>query len=158
MKRDIVGVIASAGGFILGYLLPTLAFMLVYLVSGTPQPEGRGSVFEQTVTVFYFAGVYALVGSIAYTAITAASRNWRQRPPREAAAISVLVGVVGQILNWTGLSLFALVPLMRVFPGKVGMVLGTAMPGIIVGVAVLIWSATRTAKVPAAAGNADDKT
>jgi hypothetical protein len=158
MKRGIVGVLASAGGFIAGYFLPTLAFVLVYLVSRTPPPGGGSLVFEETVMVFYLAGVYALVGSIAYTAITSASRNWRQRPPREVAAISALVGVAGQLLNWTGLSLIAMLPLMRVFPGRFGMVLGIAMPGVIVGVAVLIWSATRKAKVPAAAGNADGKT
>ena len=158
MKRGVVGALASVGGFIAGYFLPTLAFMLVYLVSRTPAPEGRGSVFEQTVMVFWLAGVYAIVGSIAYAAITAASRNWRQRPPREVAAISALVGVAGQILNWTGLSLIALLPFMRVFPGKVGMALGIAMPGIIAGVAVLIWSATRPERGPVAATDAGGRT
>ena len=158
MKRGIVGVLAAAGGFIAGYFLPTIAFMLVFLASRTPAPQRHGSVFEETVMVFWLAGVYALVGSIAYTAITSASRNWRQRPPREVAAISALAGVAGQILNWTGLPLIALMPFMRVFPGKVGLVLGIAMPGVIVGIAVLIWSATRAVEAPAAAADADGKT
>jgi hypothetical protein len=158
MKRGIAGVLASAGGFVTGYFLPTLAFMLVYLVSRTPSPDGRGSVFDDTLMVLYLAGAYALLGSVAYTAITAASRNWRQRPAREVVAISALAGVAGQILNWTGLSLIALLPFIRVLPRNASTLLGIAMPGIIAGVAVLIWSATRPAKAPLAAPDADRKT
>jgi hypothetical protein len=156
MKRGIVGALASAGGFIAGYFLPTIAFMLVFMVDRPRSPERHGPMFDETVMVFWLAGVYAVVGSVAYTAITSASRNWRQRPPREVAAISALVGVAGQILNWTGLSLIALMPFMRVFLGKIGLTLGIAMPGVIVGIAVLIWSATR--RGPVAATDADGKT
>jgi drug/metabolite transporter (DMT)-like permease len=112
-------------------------------------------VFDDTLMVLYLAGAYALLGAIAYTAIASASRNWRQRPAREVVAISALVGVAGQILNWTGLSLIPLLPFIRMLPRHVSTVLGIAMPGIIIGVAILIWSATRRAKAPEVAPGAD---
>jgi hypothetical protein len=148
MNKTVRGLMMSGGAFLGGYFLPTIAFMIVYFVGPRPAPRSGDPVFEQMLMVFYLAGVYALAGCIAYAAITAASRNWRERAARRIALVSALMGVVAQLLNWTGLSLIAAVPVMRIFPGKVGNAVAIAMPGILAGIAVLIWAATRK---PAAA-------
>jgi hypothetical protein len=122
--------------------------MVVYFVSPRPAEKARDPVFEQTLMVFYLAGVYALAGCIAYAAITAASRNWRKRAPRQVVPISVFVGAIAQLLNWTGLSLIAALPVMRIFPGTVGKIVAIAMPGVIVGLAVLIWAIARKPAMP----------
>ena len=119
MKRGIIGALASAGGFVAGYFIPTLAFILVYFLGRTPSASGRAAVVDDTLMVLYLAAAYALAGATVYAAITLVSRNWRQRPPGKVAAISALVGVVAQILNWTGLSIVAMVPLMHVLPRNV---------------------------------------
>src|SRR3954462_9836414 len=113
MNKTVRGLLTSAGAFLAGYFLPTIAFMIVYFVSPRPAAQSGDSVFEQTLMVFYLAGVYALAGCIAYAAITAASRNWRERAARRVALVSALMGVVAQLLNWTGLSMIAALPVMR---------------------------------------------
>jgi hypothetical protein len=155
MNKTVRGVLASGGGFLAGYFLPTIAFMVVYFISPRAGVQTRDPVFEQTLMVLYLAGVYALAGCIAYAAITAASRNWRERAARRVAPISALMGVIAQLLNWTGLSFIAALPVMRMFPGKVGNVVSIAMPGVIVGVAVLIWAVARKPAAPPGTAGAD---
>jgi len=147
--------LAAGGGYVAGYFIPTLAFIAVYYLGRAPSASGHTSTVGDTLMVMYLAAAYALAGGIAYTAIASASRNWRQRPARQAAAISAAVGVAGQILNWTGLSIVALLPLVHVLPRNVTTVLGIAMPGVVCGVAVLIWSAARPAGTPVAGPGAD---
>ena len=146
MKRAIEGALASAGGFILGYFVPTIAFMVVYFAGRMSAATPRPSVFEETVMVVYLAGVYAVVDAIVYCAITSLSRNWRSRPRRQVAAISGGLGVAAQIVNWTGLALMPLLPLLSFLPGKASMLAGIAMPGVLAGAAVLLWSALRPPK------------
>jgi hypothetical protein len=148
MNKAVKGVLASGGGFIAGYFLPTIAFMIVFFIGPRSTAQARDPVLEQTLMVLYLAGVYALAGCIFYAAITAASRNWRERAPKRVAPISALMGVVAQLLNWTGLSLIAALPVMRIFPGRVGNFVAIAMPGIIAGVAVLIWAVMRKPAAP----------
>ena len=155
MNKSVRGMLASGGGFLAGYFLPTIAFMVVYFASPRTGARANDPVLEQTLMVLYLAGVYALAGCIAYVAITAASRNWRERAPMRIAPISALMGVAAQLLNWTGLSLIAALPVMRVFPGKVGNMVGVAMPGIIAGVVVLVWAVARKPKVPIAIAGPD---
>ena len=98
-----------------------------------------------------YIGIYAL----AYAAITAASRNWRQRSPRQVALLSALAGALAQILHWTGLALIVLAPLTHRVPHHFSMALGVAMPGVVAGYAVLLSAAMRRGKAPATAAEAD---
>lgn len=148
MKRAISGLLVSGGGFIAGFITPALLFMIVSYTRRPPAAGDRGSTLDEVLLLVYYIGVYALVDAIAYAAITAASRNWRQRALRQVVLISALVGVAAQILHWTGLPLFALVPLARVLPHGIAIALGVAMPGVVVGGAVLLWSATRKPLIP----------
>ena len=143
------GALASAGGFIAGYLMPALLFMMAGFGSRAPITSGR-AVGEEVMLFLYYVGVYALAGAIAYAAITAASRNWRQRSPGQVALVSALAGAFAQILNWTGLALIVLLPLTRVFPHNFAMVLGVAMPGVVVGGAVVLWTSSRRTEVSGA--------
>jgi hypothetical protein len=148
MSRILRPALASFGGFLAGYAIPTLAFLLLYFFSAQPRKEGS-STFDDLMTFFYFAGVYALASAAAYALITAASRSWRERPARQIAGISAIWGAVAQILNWTGLGLLPLVPLMHVLPRNVTTVIGVAMPGAVCAVLMLIGSALRRPRKPA---------
>lgn len=143
MKQRITTALASAAGFVCGYFIPTLAFLLVYFFGMTESAKGRGPAPGGSMMVIYVAFAYALAGAIAYALVTALARDWCARPAKQVFAISVLTGVVAQILNWTGLSLGLLLPLMHVLPHKVATALGIALPGVVCGVAVLAWSLVR---------------
>lgn len=142
MSRSVRAALAAAGGFVGGYCVPTFAFLLVYFFSAQPREDGS-SKLDGLVTFFYFAGAYALAGALAYGLITAASRNWCERPLRQIAGISAIWGAVAQILNWTGLAIIPLLPLTGVLPRSVMLMVGVAISGIVTGAAVLIWSALR---------------
>ncbi len=142
MSRILRAALASVGGFIGGYCVPTFAFLLVYFLSPHPAKK-ESSTLDDLFTFFYFAGAYALAGAIAYALLTSASRNWRARPVRQIAGISAIWGVVAQILNWTGLAIVPLVPLTHVLPRNFTLALGVAMSGIVTGAIVLLSSALR---------------
>ncbi len=147
MSRAVRAALAGAGGFVAGYCVPTVAFLLVYFVSAQPREDGS-SRFEGLFTFFYFAGAYALAGAFAYGLLTAASRHWYERPVRQIAGISAIWGAIAQILNWTGLAIIPLLPLTRALPRNVTLIIGVAMSGIVTGAIVLVWSATRRPRKP----------
>ena len=143
MKPAFAGAFASAGGFIAGYLVPSMLFVLGHHLSRAPSTDGSASALDVYVVMLNISLVYALVGAIAFAAVAAASRNWLQRPLRQVAAISALAGVPACILHWTGLSMIAVLPLVHVMPQNLASLIGVTMPGVVAGLAVLLWSAMR---------------
>ena len=137
--------LASAGGFVLGYFLPTIAFLIVYFAGRTVASESRASPADDSLMVIYLAGVYAFASAIVFAAITSTSRHWRMRSARRVAGIGAIAGALAQLLSWTGLSLVVLLPLTHVLPRALTTVAGVAAPGMLTGIAVLIWAALRPA-------------
>lgn len=148
MSRGFAVALASFGGFAGGFVVPALLLSIVGYLNRAPAPATTASTLDEILLLLYFVGVYALCSAAGYAAVTATSRNWRERAPRRAAAISVPIGILAQILNWTGLALVALVPLMHILPRTVALALGTAMPGVLCGIAIALWSSRRPATAP----------
>jgi len=148
MKRGFAVALASFGGFAGGFIVPALLLSVVGYMNRAPAPTTPTSTLDEILLLLYFVGVYALCSAAGYAALTATSRNWRERAPRRAAVISVPVGIFAQLLNWTGLALVALVPLMHILPRAVALALGTAMPGVLCGIVVAVWSSRRPTKTP----------
>ena len=136
MNRGFAVALASFGGFAGGFSVPALLLSVVGYMNRVAAPTTPASTLDEILLLLYFVGVYALSSAVGYAAVTATSRNWRERIPRRAAAISVAVGIVAQVLNWTGLAIVALA-------------LGTAMPGVLCGIAVALWSLRPPTKAPA---------
>jgi len=148
MNRGCAVTLASFAGFAGGFIVPALLLSLVGYMNRTAAQTTPSSTVDEILLLLHFVGVYALCSALGYAAVTATSRNWRERVPRRAAAISVAVGILAQILNWTGLALVGLVPLMHILPRTVALALGTAMPGVLCGIAVALWSSRRPATAP----------
>src|ERR1700748_793336 len=85
--------LASAGGFVLGYFLPTIAFLIVYFAGRAVSHDTRAPGADDSLMVIYLAGVYAFASAIVFAAITSASRHWRMRSSRRAAGIGAIAGV-----------------------------------------------------------------
>jgi len=149
MNRGFAVALASFGGFAGGFIVPALLLSVVGYMNRVAAPTTPASTLDEILLLLYFVGVYALSSAVGYAAVTATSRNWRERIPRRAAAISVAVGIVAQVLNWTGLAIVALVPFMHILPRNVALALGTAMPGVLCGIAVALWSLRPPTKAPA---------
>ena len=150
MTRAIAGALASAGGFIAGYVAPSLIFLVLRYLRGAPPTDEHVSALDYYAVMLYLSGVYALLGAVAYAAVTAASRSWRQRPLLQVAAISALAGVPAHVLHWTGLSMIAVQPFLHVLPQNLATFIGITMQGAVIGLAVLLWSATRKRGEPVA--------
>ena len=148
MNRGFAVALASFGGFAAGFVVPALLLSIVGYMNRAPAPATPASTLDEILLLLYYVGVYAVCSAAGYAAVTATSRNWRGRVPRRAAAISAAVGIIAQVLNWTGLAIVALVPLMHILPRTVALALGTAMPGVLCGIAVALWSARRPAPAP----------
>lgn len=142
MSRALACVIASAAGFVAGYVAPAVIF-LMYGYLSAPATGSLASALDGYVTMLYLAGMYGLAGCVCYAAIAAFSRNWRQRPVRKVVVNSALAGFVAVILKWTSLAVLPLALLIPLLPRNAAMVLVIAMPGIITGLSVLVWFATR---------------
>jgi len=149
MNRGFAVALASFGGFAGGFIVPALLLSVVGYMNRAPAPATPSSSLDEILLLLYFVGVYALCSAAGYAAVTATSRNWREHAPRRAAVISVPIGILAQLLNWSGLALVALVPLMHILPRNVALALGTAMPGVLCGIAVALWSSQRPTKAPA---------
>jgi hypothetical protein len=143
MDRALLNVLASAGGFLSGYAVPSLLVMVMGHASRARAPDESPPSFDDYAMMLYLVGIYALAATVLFSAITATSRKWRERPARQVAVISAIAGGAGQILNWTGLSLFIMVPLLKIVPRSAAAVIGIGVSGVIVALAVLLWSSTR---------------
>ena len=148
MSRGVAVTFASGGGFIGGFMVPALVLSIVGYVTRAPSTSPPTSPVDEILLVVYFVGLYALASAVGYALAAATSRAWRHRAPRRAAGISALVGLVAQLLHWTGAAFVLLLPLMNWLPRSIGLTLGTAMPGIVCGIAVALWSSRRKSDAP----------
>ena len=142
VSRALACVIASAAGFVAGYVAPAVIFLL-YGYLRAPATGSLASALDNYVTMLYLAGMYGLAGCVCYAAITAVSRNWRQRALRKVVVTSAIAGFIAVILKWTSLAVLPLALLIPLLPRNAAMAMVIAMPGIITGLCVLVWSATR---------------
>jgi hypothetical protein len=143
MNRGLLNMLASAGGFIAGYATPSLIVMAMGYASRAPAADAHSASLDDFAMMLYLVGVYALAGTVLFAAITATSRKWRELPSRRVAAISAIAGFSGQVLNWTGLSLLIIIPLLKILPRSAAAVVSIAVSGVIAALIVVLWSSTQ---------------
>ena len=148
VSRALACVTASAAGFVAGYVAPAVVLLLYGYLSTAPSTGSLASALDGYLTMLYLAGMYGLAGCVCYAGITAFSRNWRQRPVRKVVVTSALAGLVAVILKWTNLAVLPLALLIPLLPRNAAMAMVIAMPGIITGFCVLVWSAMRRTRIP----------
>ncbi|MDB5808777.1 MAG: hypothetical protein JWN94_899 [Betaproteobacteria bacterium] len=139
LKRGFLNVLASAGGFIVGYAIPSLLVMAMGYAGSTPASDVAKPSLDDYAMMFYLVGVYALAGTVLFAAITATSKKWRERPLRKVALISALAGLAAQILNWTGLSLLVMIPLLKFIPRSAAAVVSIGVSGVFVALVMVLW-------------------
>lgn len=122
--------------FAVGGALPALAVASMLAVSrGVPARQAFDDLLLTAYVVMLLTGLFTL----GFAVITGASAAWRRLPPRRAATIAAVLGVVAPVTAISGVSLGArlFIPLVRAMP-RVEAALVPVVTGAILGAAALV--------------------
>jgi hypothetical protein len=91
----------------------------------------------------WLIGAQALVNAAAFTALTAASRKWRDLAPRLVIPVGGLAGLAAFGMLWTGVVMALLRPLGNLVGAVPAVQIAFVLPGLAAGAAALAWVALK---------------
>jgi hypothetical protein len=146
MNRGFGRAVAAATGFVAGYTVFSALGIAVAVAGRAPTGDSTRALLEQFAMTAYFVVLHGSLSAIVFAAIAAFCRRWRQLGTRAAFLWGAVAGMAGGAIYWSGLA-GSVLKFLSVALGagpsdwiRPAIWFVTLLPGILAGLAVVLWS------------------